>query len=131
MLLYLLLDLLLVRFEVERSGRLHWRVVDRCLGELSDVLLHHHESPELASEKILSVPKSAIVWRFATDVRRPFERVLADVDQHRHVRGGLLTWPAPGLLEEYELEVVEANRTQVRTGEVEQLMTHGWSLPFQ
>src|SRR5262249_60219017 len=79
LLLYLLLDFLLDRFQVERSGRLHWRVVDRCLGELGDVLLHHHESPELASEKILSITKNAIVRRFATDVRRPFERGLSDV----------------------------------------------------
>src|SRR5215471_9576430 len=123
MLLYLLLDFLLYCFQIERSGRLHWRVVDRCLGELGDVLLHHHEAPELASEKVLSITKSSIVRRFATDVRRPFERVLSDVDENGHVRGGLLTRPAPRLLEECELEVIKPNRAQVRACEVEQLMT--------
>src|SRR5262249_56395709 len=61
LLLYLLLDFLLDRFQVERSGRLHWRVVDRCLGGLGDVLLHHHASPELPRGKNRSITKSALL----------------------------------------------------------------------
>src|SRR5262249_14529814 len=131
LLLYLLLDFLLDRFQVERSGRLHWRGVDRCLGALGDGLLHPHESPELPSGKNLSITKSPHVRRFATYVRRPFERVLSDVDEHGHVRRGLLTRPAPGLLEECELEVIQPNRAQVRAPEVEQLMTRRRPFAFE
>src|SRR5262249_6030481 len=122
-----LLDLLLHRFEVERSRSLHRRKFNRGLRQISDVLLDHDETPELTGVEVLAVAEGAGVGRLAADIRRAFERILPDVDQSRHVGRGLFARPAERLLEERELEVVEPKRTQARTAEVEDLAAFGWA----
>src|SRR5262249_32643769 len=63
--------------------------------------------------------------------RRPFERILADVDDRRHVGRGLLARPPVRLLEELELEVVMAERAEMRASEVEDLVPRRRSLALQ
>jgi len=57
--------------------------------------------------------------------------VLADVHNHWHVRGSLFTGPAVGLLEKQQLEIIDANRTEVGTAEIEGLVTGGWPSAFK
>src|SRR5262249_10116864 len=83
------------------------------------------EAPELTCVKVVAVAEGASVRRLATNTRRALERILANVDHRGHVRSGLFARPAPGLLEELELEVVDANRAQLRAAEVEQLVALG------
>src|SRR5262245_36866133 len=123
-----LLDLLLHRFEVERSRRLHGREFDGGLRQIPDVLLDHHEAPELTGVEVLAVAEGTGVGRLAANIRRAFERILPDVDQSRHVGRGLFARPAERLLVERELEVVEPKRAQGRTTEVEDFAALGWAL---
>src|SRR6516165_5142049 len=122
-----LLDLLLHRIEIEGCRILHRRIVDCRLRQLCDVLLDHNEAPELAREEVVAVAPGAGVGRLAPHAGRAFERVLANVDQAGHVRGDLFARPAPRLRKERELEVVEANRAQLRAAEIEQLAALGWA----
>jgi hypothetical protein len=48
-----------------------------------------------------------------------------------HVRGSLFTGPAVGLLEKQQLEIIDANRTEVGTAEIEDLVTGGWPSAFK
>src|SRR5262249_24721342 len=123
-----LLDLLLHRIEIEGCRVLPRRVVDRRLRQLCDVLLNHDEAPELTGEEADGIARGAGVPRLAAKIRRALERILANVDQAGHVRGDLFARPAPRLRKERELEVVDANRAQLRTAEVEQLLALGRAL---
>src|SRR5262245_52364057 len=120
-----LLDLLLHRFEVERSRRLHRREFDGGLRQISDVLLDHDEAPELTSIEVVAVAEGAVVGRLAADARRALERILPNVHHSGHVGRGLFARPAIGLRKEGELKVVEAKRAQARTTEVEDLVALG------
>src|SRR5262245_66686732 len=84
-----LVYLLLHRIKVEGRRVLHRRIVDRRLRQLGDVLLDHDEAPELTREEVVAIAPGAGVWRLAPKIRRAFERILANVDQRGHVRGGL------------------------------------------
>src|SRR5262249_49997460 len=95
--------------------------------QLLDVLLHHDEAPELTGEELIHVAGRSGVQGLAAKGRRALERVLANVNQPRHVRGGLFARPAPRLHKERELEVVEANRAELRAAEIEQLAAFGWT----
>ncbi len=77
-------DLLLHCIEVERCRVLHRRIVDGSHRECRDPLLNENEPPELPTIKIVHVPASGIVQRFAVDRRRPLERVLAEIHHQRH-----------------------------------------------
>src|SRR5262245_51895222 len=114
-----LLDLLFHRIEVEGSRVLHRRIVDRRQRQLLDVLLDHDEAPELTGEEVVRIARGAGVPRLAAKIRRALERILAEVDQAGHVRGGLFARPTPRLREERELEVVDANRAQLCAAEIE------------
>ena len=61
----------------------------------------------------------------------PFERILAQVDDRRHVRRDLFARPAPRLLQELELEVVDPQGAQLRAAEVEQFVARRRSLARQ
>src|SRR5262245_6503422 len=87
--LHHLLNLPLHRLEVEGSRVLHRRVIDCGLRQLCDVLLDHDEAPELAGEEVVAVTEGAGVRRLATGSGCSFERILANVDQPRHVGGEL------------------------------------------
>src|SRR5215831_17439963 len=122
-----LLNLLLDCIEVEGRRVLHRRIIDRRRCQLLDVLLHHDEAPELTGEELIHVAWCTGVQGLAAKGRRSLERVLANVDQPRHVRGGLFARPAPRLHKERELEVVEANGAELRAAEIEQLAALGWT----
>src|SRR5215471_18494293 len=122
-----LLDLLLYRTEVEGRRVLHRRIIDRRRCQLLDILLYHDEAPELTGEELVHVAWRTRVQGLAAEGRRALERVLANVNQPRHVRGGLFARPAPRLHKERELEVVEANRAELRAAEIEQLAALGWA----
>src|SRR5215831_15689003 len=122
-----LLDLLFHRIKVEGGRVLHRRIVDRRQRQLLDKLLDHDEAPELTGEEVVGIARGAGVPRLAAKIRRALERILANVDQAGHVRGDLFARPAPRLREERELEVVEANRAELRAAEIEQLAALGWA----
>src|SRR6476660_4246095 len=124
-----LFDLLLHRFEVEGSRVLHRRKFDCRLGQLPDILLNQDETPELTGEEVVAIAECARVDRFASNERRALERILANVDDRRHVRRGFLARPAPRLHVELELEVVDADRTQLGSAEVKDLLALGWAFP--
>src|SRR6202050_1862764 len=119
--LHHLLDLLLDLGEVEGRGLLHRWVVDERLSRRRHGLLHLDEAPELAGHKVVHVAAALVVERLAADRRRALERILAQVDDRRHVGRHLLARPAPGLLVELELEVVDADGAELGLAEVEQL----------
>src|SRR5262249_18504341 len=118
-----LLDLGFYSFEVERSRGLHWRELDGSLRQFCDVLLDHHEAPELPGKELVHVARRADVQRFASNGLRALERILTNVDHRRHVGRGLFARPAPRLLEERELEVIETQSTQRRATEIEDFVT--------
>src|SRR6185436_13128792 len=62
-----LLNLGLYSFKIERSRSLHWRKLDRRLRQLSDVLLDHHEPPELSGEKVVHVSTAQMVQTLAAN----------------------------------------------------------------
>ena len=103
------LNLPLDGVEVERRRRLHRRKLDRRLRQRRHVLLHEDKAPELAGIKVIHVAAAHVVGRFAAGPRRSLERILADVDDRRHVGGHLFAGPAERLLEELELEIVDAD----------------------
>src|SRR5262249_9457458 len=114
-------DLSFHGLEVERSRRLHRRIVDRCLGELGHFLLDHHETPEFAGVKVVHVPAAQGVQVFAANGRCPFKRILAYVVHRRHVSRGFFSRPTVRLLVELELEIVDADGAECRAAEVEEL----------
>ena len=117
-----LVDLPFHGLETERGGRLHRRKLDGRLRQRSHMLLHQDEAPEFAGIEVVHIPTAHVVHRFAAYRRRPLERVLADVDDCRHVGRRFLTRPAPRLLIELELEVIDAKGAKVRPAEIEQLV---------
>src|SRR5580692_11715244 len=120
--LHHLLDLLLDLGEVEGRGLLHRREVDERLCRRTHSLLHLDEAPEFARHEVVHVAAALVVERLAADRRRALERILAQVDDGRHVGRHLLARPAPGLLVELELEVVDADGAELRLAEVEDLV---------
>ena len=122
MLLDHLVDFCLDRLEVEGRRSLHRRIIDRRLRQLRHLLLHEDEAPELAGIEVVHVAAAQCRWRLAADRRRSLERILADVDDVGHVGRHLFARPAVGLLEELELEVVDAEGAELRPAEVEQFV---------
>src|SRR5262249_7221835 len=92
---------------------------------------HHNKTPKFASEEVIDVARRPVIKRFPADRRCALKRILTNVDQRGHVRSCLFARPAPRLLEECELEIVQAHRTQVRPAEVEDLMPRGRPFAFQ
>jgi len=73
-------DLLLDRREVERSGCLHRRKLDRGSRQIRDLFLYLHEAPELARQEVVQVSAARIVQRLAVDRRRPLEALVIGAD---------------------------------------------------
>src|SRR6185437_915982 len=71
--------------EVEARRRLHWWVLDGRLGQSGDLLLTQHEPPEFAAHEIIHVASASVVQALAANCRRSLERILADIDNGRHV----------------------------------------------
>src|SRR5208283_2560542 len=99
----------------------HGRVVEESLDFLGHYLLDEYEAPELELEPI-EVLLGAIL-RTVAGPARALERIQAQVGDVRHVRVGLFTQPASRLVDEAELVVVDAHRTDRAFSEVEDLMT--------
>src|SRR5215831_6367155 len=119
------------RLQVETCGRLHRGIRDRRVREFHHLFLHHHKAPELAPIKVIKKSRGGIIQRFSPNRRRSLERVLPNVHYERHIGSRFLSRPAPWLLEENKLEVVDANRSQVRPTEVPQLVTLRWPAPLE
>src|SRR5581483_11446221 len=117
-----LVDLFLDRLQVEGGRVLHRRVLEGRLGQVRHPLLDEDEPPELPGEEVVPVAERPGQRRLAADHREPLERVLTDVHDPGHVGDHLRPGPALRLREELELEVVDAQRTQLRSGEVEELV---------
>src|SRR5262249_50410057 len=122
-----LLDLLFHRVEVEGSRGLHRRVIGRPPGPVFDKLLGQDGAAEIPGEEVIAITPGAGVRRLAPKIRRALEWILANIDHRWHVGGRLFARPAPRLRIERELEVVEANRAQLRAAEIEQLAALGWT----
>src|SRR3984957_16419004 len=120
--LHHLLDLRFDLGKVEGRGLLHRRVVDERLRRRGHGLLHLDEAPEFARHEVVHVAAAQVVERLAADRRRALERILAQVDDGRHVGRHLLARPAERLLVELELEVVDADGAELRLAEVEDLV---------
>src|SRR5438132_13649804 len=127
----LFLDFPLHRVQIESGWRLHWRKVDSRFRQLRYRLLYDDEAPEFSRHEIVHVAAAEIIHVFAADRRSPFERILAEVDNHRHVRRDLFPWPALRLLVELEFEIINPEGTQVRTAEVKEFMTSGGTIAQQ
>ena len=125
------LDFGLDGLQVEGSWILHRRIVDGRHGELAHCLLNDDEAPELARIEVIHVASTHIIQTLAANGRRAFEGILAQIHDRRHVGGDFLTGPAPRLLDELKLEVIDANGTELRSTEVEELMARGWTGPVQ
>src|SRR5262249_61194845 len=109
---------------VEARPRIHWREVDRGLRQAAHPLLTKHEPPEFTANEIIHVASAGIVQALTADGWRSLERVLADIDNGRHVGRILFSGPPVGLLEELELEVIVAKGAQMRAGKIENLMAN-------
>ncbi len=117
--------------EVEGRRCLHRRKFDCRLRQFNDLLLHVDEAPQLAAHEIVEVTGGLVVEGLPVDRRCPLERVLADIDRRRHIRRQLLSRPTVGLLDEHELEIVEADRAELRSSEVEDFVPRRRSLTKQ
>src|SRR5262249_34057029 len=117
------LDLPFHSFQIETCRRLHGRILDCCLREFGHFLLHHHKAPKLACIKVVREALGGIIPGLSSQRRRSLERVLPYVHYDGHIGSGFLPRPAPWLLEENILEVIDSNCTQVRPTEIEQLVT--------
>ena len=86
--------------------------------KLHNGFLHHDEAPELARIEIVHISTAQIIEAFTADRRRPFERILPEVDDGRHVGGDLFSRPSVGLLDELKLEVINSNGAEVGSTEI-------------
>lgn len=102
-------DLPLYSIQIERGRILHRGIVDRRESKLGDFLLNADEPPELARKEVVHVASTLIIEALLTNRWCPLERILTDVDHGGHVSRYLAAGPALRLLEELELEVIEAN----------------------
>src|SRR5215510_7887178 len=113
------LDLGLHGIEVEARALLHRRKLDRGLGQLQDLLLDEHKAPELVLEP-LEVRLGPELGT-AVGPTRTLERIEPQVGDVGHIGLGLVTEPATGLIDEPELVVADAHRTQLALSEVPDL----------
>jgi hypothetical protein len=125
------LDFSFYRVEVETGWILHRRVFNSSHRQLGHSLLNHDKAPELACIEIVSVAKRAIVYAFAAEIRRALEWILAEVCNRGHVGIDFLARPAPWLLQELELEIIDTNRTQLWSAEIEKFVSRRRSSAFK
>src|SRR5262249_51900601 len=112
--------------KIEARAPLHWWVIDERLEFLGHHLLDEHKTPELILEPIEVLLRSVLCP--VSGPTLTFERIEPQVDQVGHVRVGLLTQPALGLVNKAELVVVEPHRADRAFAEIEDFVTSGW--PF-
>ena len=84
---------------------------------LPSVVLERTASPR---GEVVEVGKGTSVSRHT--LRRALERVPAKIDYRRHVGSDLFPRPSIRLVEEYDLQIIDTDRTEVRAPEVEQLV---------
>src|SRR5580704_8725579 len=116
-------DLFLDGLKVERGRLLHGWKFDERLRRRADRLLDLDEAPELARHEVVHVAAALIVERLAANRWRPFEGILAQIDDGRHVGRDFLARPAEWLLVKLELEVVDADGAELRFTKIENLVT--------
>src|SRR6516164_8781424 len=125
------LDLLLDRVQVEAGRVLHRWIVDGRFREIEYRLLDLDKSPELASEKLVGISRRRVIPALAPEVRGSLERIPPKVNDRRHVRSDLFPRPAPRLLQELELKVVNPNGSHCWAAEVKQLVASRRRLALQ
>ena len=86
------------------------------------------ETPELSGVEIIHIATAHVIERFAADRGGPLERVLAQVDDRRHVGRRLFSRPAEWLLVELELEVIDPDGPQLRLAEIKDFVARRRSL---
>src|SRR5215469_1938433 len=114
-----LLDLGLDGFKIKARSRLHWWIVNRCLGEFPDNLLHEHKAPKLIDEPVIIVDRAIIL---AVVHAGSFVRIKPQVCEDRPIHLFGCAKPAAGLIGEPKLEVVDPYRGQRSLREVENLV---------
>src|SRR4030095_13164244 len=92
-------------------------------GQFLHLFLNAHEPPELARKEVIHIAPALVVEALLADRRSPLEWILTEVHHSRHVRRHLRARPTLRLLEELELEVADANGSQVRATEVEEFLS--------
>src|SRR5258708_22447090 len=85
-------------------------------------MLHDDKAPEFSCIEVVQVSAALLVQVLAARRRRPLERILADVNDRRHISRDLFSWPALRLLVELEFEIINPKSTQVRPAEIKELM---------
>src|SRR6266581_4123309 len=111
--------------KIEARASLHWREFEESLEFLAHHLLDENKAPELELEPIevlLSSFFRPIVWPALA-----LKRIETQVDQIRHIRFGLFTQPALGLVDKAILVVVNTDRTDCAFAEVKDLVTVRWA----
>src|SRR5579871_1311228 len=96
------LDPLLDSFQVEACALLHWRKLERSLGELTNLLLHKLESPELVDKPVIVSQRPLV----SAGQARAFERIEPDVGEDWPIHLDRAAEPATWLIRETILEVV-------------------------
>jgi hypothetical protein len=109
--------------KVETRTALHRWISEEGLEFLAHQLLDEHKAPELVLEPIEVLLRS--FFRSVVGPARALEGIQSQVGDIRHVRMGLLTQPAGGLVDETKLIVVNAHRTDCAFAEVEDFVTCG------
>ena len=109
--------------KIEACAPLHRRVIEEGLDFLAHYLLDEHEAPEFILEPIEVLLGS--FFRPVVGPARAFKWIKAKIGDVRHVRMGLFTQPAMGLVDEAELVIVHAHRADRAFAEVEDFVTRG------
>src|ERR1700730_4528297 len=112
--------------EVEARALLHWREFNRGHGQLLDLLLDKHETPEIVIERVEVLLGS--VFGPAIGPAGALKRIETKVDQEGYVRLGLVAYPAAGLIDEAIFEVVDAHGAELAFAEIPDLVPIGRSL---
>ena len=77
--------------------------------------MNKNESPKFSRIELVHIAAPKPVKDSPLDRRRPLERILADVDDRRHIGCDLLPWPTVRLLIELEFEIINPNGAKMGT----------------
>src|SRR5204863_5465144 len=102
--------------KVEARAPLHRWELDRSLGQLLHLLLDEYEAPEFVLEPVEILLRAGLGSAFGP--ASALKWVEAQVDQIGHVRLGFFAQPAPRLVNEAKLVVVDAHGTKFAFPEV-------------
>src|SRR4051794_37504730 len=113
-------DFRLHGIEIETRALLHRRKLDRSHRQLFNLLLDKYEAPEFVFEPI-EILLRALLGPIVRPARA-LKRIEAEVGYVGYIRLGFVTQPAPGLIDETKLVVIDANRAEFAFAEVPDLV---------